>query len=395
MMDNSNFNLEGFLPRTKIMAGPGCSPALCEWLQPCAERGDLVIVHGHGMPDRNDAPAALLKRLRKEFPRVVALPVEGEPSDLWVDRARSKLQGAGAKVGGVVSIGGGSALDAGKALAALLTEAEPAARYLEGIGDLKPEGTMLPWFAVPTTAGTGSEASTNSVLSRPGPGGFKKSLRHDHYHAAGIILDPEHLLRAPAPVLAASGLDAFTQLLESWSSRRVEAALEVALAHFLQQMFRALPAVLDGEDRRDEQEILCLQWGALWSGIGLTRAGLGTTHGLAGTVGALINVPHGVACARIMGPAWRETIDWLVTNAGQDEQTRTAWTKVQNLESQLGPHAWAAVQSWAQKYKIPPLRRFGLGEEELQIIVSKGSDRDSPARLGPARWEKILREAAG
>lgn len=416
MNSSPTAKLSDFLPGCKIATGSNCSEELFEWLETC-EQGTLAVVHGAGLPTRGDPATTFLSRLVSLYSgRVLLLPLSGEPSDRWVDDARSELGKCKGKIRGVLSMGGGSALDAGKALAALALEPEPTIRYLERVGDLSPTGIMLPWFAIPTTAGTGSEASTNAVLSRPGHGGFKRSLRHPSYRAQGIVLDPEFLRHAPLAVLAPSAMDALTQLLESWSSKRISSALKIResstpertepsslllceldsqLASAIQYTVAAMPRVLRAPSQRDPADVLNLQLGALWSGLGLTLAGLGTTHGLAGLAGALTKVPHGIACARIMGPAWRETLARLHRDAATDPVCADALLRIHALEATLPETNWSAILGWADEYEIPFLGNFGVGSAEIDAIVAGGSDRESPAKLGADIWRKILTEATG
>ena len=145
--------------------------------------------------------------------------VSGEPSPDLVDEQVRAFSGVGIDV--VVAIGGGSVLDAGKAIAGLLKLGHSVMEYLEGVGPERPyDGPAVPLIAVPTTAGTGSEATKNAVLSIHGPEGFKKSFRDDRLVAEYAILDPSLLASCPPALIAANGMDALTQLMESYVSTR-------------------------------------------------------------------------------------------------------------------------------------------------------------------------------
>ncbi len=354
-----------WLPETTIFTGPGSAEDLLKILP---DR-NLAVITGAGTATRPGAAKALLQSLRQR-PGSHIFTLHREPSDLWVDSLRETLRGR--SISGVVSLGGGSVLDAGKALAALHGETKPTLSYLEGVGDTAPSGAFLPWFAFPCTAGTGSETSTNAVLSRPGPDGFKKSLRHPDYRAAGIALDPSLTRTLPPFWTAACGMDAITQLFESWSSVRCPPDLKPLLEDALDRAIRALPRAVDASPDASPEERLLLLEAAFASGIGLSRSGLGTCHGLAGPVGARRSIPHAIVCARLMGPCLRETLPFL-----PDAPIKTLLT--QTLD-------------WAERFRIPPLSDYGWTRDDTEAILPLASDRNSPATLGPEIWRCILNE---
>jgi alcohol dehydrogenase len=147
------------------------------------------------------------------------MSVTGEPSPQFVDDTVQKYRGKGYDV--VVGIGGGSVLDAAKAVAGLLAPGNSVMDHLEGVGpELPYQGPATPFIAVPTTAGTGSEATKNAVLSVRGKNGFKKSFRDEKLIAEYTIVDPDLLATCPPEIIAANGMDAFTQLLESYVSSK-------------------------------------------------------------------------------------------------------------------------------------------------------------------------------
>ena len=180
-------------------------------------------------------------------------------------------------------------MDAGKAISAMLTQEGSVKDYLEGVGHKHPSGNKVPFFAVPTTSGTGSEATKNAVLSEIGPNGYKKSLRHDHFVPDLAIVDPDLTLSCPPGLTAYSGMDAFTQLLEAYVSTKAhpftdalcEKALELLSGSLLQ-------AYQDGENIEAREAMSYAAW---TSGIVLAQVGLGVVHGFASAVGGMFDNP--------------------------------------------------------------------------------------------------------
>ena len=239
----------------------------------------------------------------------------GEPSPGFVDEAVAAVvetlgerRISGAVVAGV---GGGSAMDAGKAVAAMLPVAVEALRagedvpsvkeFLEGVGTRKSGGGSALYAACPTTAGTGSEATKNAVISEVGKGGFKKSLRHDGYIPAFAVIDPELAVSCPRSVTAAGGLDAMTQLLEAWVSPAASPVTSALCESGFAAAVRAFPRVL--ADGADLEARAGMAYAAHLSGIALANAGLGSVHALASPVGGRFPVPHGVVCGTLLVPA--------------------------------------------------------------------------------------------
>ena len=229
--------------------------------------------------------------------------IHREPLVEDVDRAAAVLRDERAGDGDfVLAIGGGSAIDLAKAAAAMATNGDGASvrDFLEGVGrGLSIEHPPLPLFAMPTTGGTGSEATKNAVISSHDPT-FKKSLRSDRMIARIVLVDPELSVSAPPKVTAQTGMDAITQLIESYISRRAQPIPRALAVEGLQ---RALPAIVeavhDGTSRRARE---AMAHAALLSGMALANSGLGMAHGVAAALGVVCDVPHGLACA-VMLPA--------------------------------------------------------------------------------------------
>jgi alcohol dehydrogenase len=210
-----------------------------------------------------------------------SIAVEGEPSTALVDNAVAEFRQKGVDV--VVGIGGGSALDAAKAIAGLLAPGNSVLDHLEGVGrDIPYKGPATPFIAVPTTAGTGSEATKNAVLSVQGENGYKKSFRDDKLVAQVALMDPELLATCPPEVIAANGMDAFTQLLESYVSLNASPFTDALAWSGMEAVRDGFFAAYDGGDSEYARHgRAAMAYGSLLSGIALAQAGLGSVHGLA------------------------------------------------------------------------------------------------------------------
>jgi len=223
-----------------------------------------------------------------------------EPETQDVDRLVSRLRGAFLPGDFVVSFGGGSAIDFGKAVAALLPQENqsPVVNYLEGVGcGLKLRQSPLPHLAIPTTAGTGAEATKNAVIASYKPA-FKKSLRHDRMMPQAVLIDPELMLHCPPKVTAESGLDALTQLLESYVTRKRQPFTDALVEQGFPKAMLALETLLT---QPENVEARCaMAHGAMLSGMALANSGLGMAHGIAPALGTHCRIPHGMACALLL-----------------------------------------------------------------------------------------------
>lgn len=343
---------------------------------------------------------ALLDALAMRGIRWDVLAVEEEPSPALVDEAVDRWHGDGIEV--VVGIGGGSAIDAAKAIAALLATGDSVMEHLEDVGRGRPyQGEPLPFIAVPTTAGTGAEATKNAVLSVRGEGGYKKSFRHDAMVARVALVDPELLAGCPRPLMAAQGMDAFTQLLESLVSRRASPFTDALAKSGLEAVAAGFWAALDGDESAAAGGHEAMAYGALVSGITLAQAGLGSVHGLAQPFGSIFPIPHGIACGTVLAAA---------------TEVNVAALRRRNRESPaLGKYAWAgrllsgcpgmadgeacdalvaALHDWTARLRLPPLAHYGVKEADLPLIVAGArgnSMRTNPVDLTDEEIAAIVR----
>jgi alcohol dehydrogenase class IV len=233
-------------------------------------------------------------------------PIDHEPEVADVDRLAASVRRQNAGPGDfLLAVGGGAAIDLAKATAAMATnhESPTVQDYLEGVGrGLQLRSDPLPVLAVPTTAGTGAEATRNAVISSYDPP-FKKSLRDNRLMPRIALVDPELTVSVPPAVTAASGMDAITQLIESFISRKAQPIPQALCLEGLKLAVPALAeAVADGSSRPAREK---MAHAALLSGMALANSGLGLAHGVAPALGTHCRVPHGVACAVMLPVALR------------------------------------------------------------------------------------------
>ena len=296
--------------------------------------------------------------------------VEHEPLVADVDRLAEQLRQDRVGPGDfLLAVGGGSAIDLAKAVAAMAVQPGSASvqDYLEGVGwGLRLVEDPLPVLAMPTTAGTGAEATKNAVISSYDPP-FKRSLRDDRLLPRLALVDPELSVSVPAAVTAASGMDAITQLIESYISRRAQPIPQALCLQGLQLAWSALPVAF--REPTHQQARSRMAQAALLSGMALANSGLGLAHGVAAALGVHARVPHGLACAMLLPTALR-------VNA-QVRQTELAELAHMLLHLPAGCSAEAAVQALIEAVEelccrlgLPGrLSQLGVRPEQIPAIV--------------------------
>lgn len=358
--------------------------------------GDSVLlVTGSASFARSVHCSSLMRGLADAGIRLAVEAVSGEPSPAFVDdvvaRHRAKLPAC------VIAIGGGSAIDAGKAISAMLAQEGSVRDFLEGMETRTHDGRKVPFIAVPTSSGTGAEATKNAVLSEVGPGGFKRSLRHDNFVPDIALVDPALTLSCPAPVTSACGLDALTQLLEAYVSTQASPMTD-ALA------LSGLQAVASGFVRAVEQGATDLEarsqmaYAALLSGVVLAQAGLGLVHGFAGPIGGHCAMPHGEVCGTLLGEATRRTLDALRGDAERQDVALTKYGRAGAVLSgadSLGveegcEQLMATLDAWIARTRMPRLSDYGMTADDLPSILDKSNGKNSPIVLSRAQMEAVL-----
>jgi alcohol dehydrogenase len=362
--------------------------------------GRLLLVTGRRSLQASPRWPRLLAALGEAGLSWQHVTVDGEPSPELVDRLVETHRDSAIDV--VAGIGGGSVLDAAKAIAGLLRSGTSVLDHLEGVGRGLPyAGPAVPFVAVPTTAGTGSEATKNAVLSRQGPDGFKKSFRDHRLVAEIAIVDPSLLDSCPKNLVAANGMDAFTQLLESYVSLRASPFTD-ALASSGMQAFRdGFWQAWTSADPLAQQGYQKLAYASLCSGITLAQCGLGSVHGLASPLGAFFPIPHGVVCGTLVAAATRVNIAALRAR----EPASTALRKYAEAGILLSGRMYASetaaqdglvelLEEWTTRLALPRLGEYGMTEQDIPRVVANcrgGSMQTNPLPVSDEELAGLLR----
>ena len=331
------------------------------------------------------------------------LSVDGDPTSELVDDAVAARRHDPPDV--VVGIGGGSALDAAKAIAGLLRSGTAALDHLEGVGRGLPyPGPATPLVAVPTTAGTGSEATKNAVLSGRGgvaatgaSGPYKKSFRDDRLIAAVAVIDPELLIGCPPAVIAGDGLDALTQCLEAYVSTGASPFTDTVAWSGLAAIGPSLPAwhaaTLAGEPPSATAPARsAMAWGALASGIALANAGLGAVHGIMSALVARHGIHHGTGCGMLLAETTRVNVAALRARdpggpaLGRYAAAGRLLARDPGLDRDDAVDAlvaWLAIL--IAGLGLPRLGDLGVGSADLPVLVAES--RGSSMRTNPVDLE--------
>jgi len=337
----------------------------------------VFLISGSRTLEHNGIVSELTESLRSAGLEIVTFaPPSREPEVSDVDGLTKELLAQDAGNGDIVlAIGGGSTIDLAKAVAAMVTnrQGNSVVDYLEGVGrGLTIDHAPLPLIAVPTTSGTGTEASKNAVISSYDPP-FKKSLRSERMIPRCVMIDPELTVSLPAKTTAYTGLDAITQLIESYISRR-SAPIPRALCE--QGLELALPAirraVSDGSDRSARE---AMSHAALLSGLALANSGLGLAHGVAAALGVQHRVPHGLACAVMLPTAIR--VNRAVSEADLARLARRTLHGVWTSDAAAAEAFLVEVETLCHEVGIPTrLRDLGVMQTQIADLVS-GSQGNS------------------
>ena len=381
-----------FATATRIIFGPGTIGQVASL---SAEMGTHACVVTGRSAER---ASPLLEQLDRLSIGYVTFSVTAEPTTTAVKVAVELARRADCDL--VVSMGGGSALDTGKVVAAMLTNSGELEDYLEVVGAGKPLSRgPAPYIAIPTTAGTGAEVTRNAVLSVP-EHQVKVSMRSPLMLPRAAIVDPLLTHSMPPSVTASTGLDALTQLIEVYVSDKGNPLTDGICREGLARAGRSLlRACEDGDDAAAREDMALA---SLFSGLGLANAKLGAVHGFAGVLGGMLCAPHGAICARLLPFVMEANVRALQSRAA-DSAALIRYDRVaQLLTGDAKAHASDGV-TWVRDLCVvleaPSLAELGLKERDLPTIVAKSrrssSMKGNPIELTDDELTGILREAAG
>lgn len=359
-----------FATAHRILFGAGVLPEIGPL---AASWGRRALVVTGSAPER----AARLRGLLEEAGLAVTLcAVPGEPTLAMIEAGVAQVRAADSDV--VIGFGGGSALDAAKAVAALRTNQGGLLDYLEVIGRGRPlTQAPLPVLAVPTTAGTGAEVTRNAVLASP-EHGVKVSLRSPLMLPRLALVDPELALTLPPAATAATGLDALTQLIEAFVSCRANPMTDSSCREGLACAARSLDvAWAEGANLAARADMALA---ALFSGLALANAGLGAVHGFAAPLGGRFHAPHGAVCAALLAPVMKANLTALRERA----PLHPALARYEEVAGLLTARPGAAPEAgieWVaglvDEFAIPGLRVYGVTESHLEELAAQAQQASS------------------
>ncbi len=346
-----------------------------------SQYGNKSLVVTNPSLQSGGAVRRLKQLLEEQGVALVAFTMSGEPTPDVV-RAAAALAASEA-CDSVIGLGGGSAMDTAKAAAGIATNGGAVVDYLEGVGTGRVMSALpLPFLAIPTTSGTGAEATKNAVICDTSAG-YKASFRSDGLLAKAVIVDPELTISVPANVTAWSGMDALTQLMESYISIKAQPVTDSLALSGMKAVAANLARVYAcGQDMEARE---AMAYGSFLSGVCLANSGLGADHGIAAAFGAVLGVPHGLACAVLLPHVMRTNMPHVGPKAASMAEALTGnsfFAMDDNVKAVTG-----FVQELAERLNIP--RKLNLPDvdevklERVHRAVSRSSMGGNPVKLTP------------
>ncbi len=362
--------------------------------------GSLAKEHGSNallMTGQSQKRAeAAMQQLKNAGITYTVFSVPHEPTVELVENAVNKARDE--KIDMVISMGGGSVIDAGKAVAGLIANPGEVLDYLEVIGKGKPIAERpYPFIAIPTTAGTGAEVTKNAVLKST-EHNVKVSLRHNLMIPDIALVDPELTYSMPPGVTASTGLDALTQLIEPFVSHKATPLTDGVCREGLFRAASSLStAYHDGANRAAREDMAVA---SLFGGLALANAKLGAVHGFAGPLGGMLDAPHGAICARLLPFVMETNLKALQRRASDSPALRryhilTPMLTKDPLASLEDGINW--IKDLCDDLNVLPLREYGMQEKDIPAAVDKAqkssSMKGNPVELTKDELTKILKEA--
>jgi len=359
-----------FATVTRIIFGPGAVREVAPAAKVLGRRALLVTGRS------SERSAGIVAQLESAGVSCACFPVPEEPTIALV--RQGQRFGRAERCDLVIGFGGGSALDAAKAIAALLTNARDVMDYLEIIGAgqaLNAPGA--PFIAIPTTAGTGTEVTRNAVLGSP-EDRVKVSLRSSFLLARLAVVDPELTYDLPPAITARTGLDALTQLIEPYVCNRANPLTDGCCQEGMTRVARSLRRAYHEGCNIEARTGMSLA--SLLGGLALANAGLGVVHGFAAPVGGMFPAPHGAVCAALLPHGMDVNIRALRIRAAGSEKLCRYETVARILTGKADPSVEEGVK-WVselcRELEIPPLRAYGITPDDIPTLAEKASQASS------------------
>ncbi len=349
----------------------------------------FLLVTGSGSIEKTSYWAYFIEELDSLELSYDRVKIETEPSPELVDQIVAKYKNGAHQC--VLGLGGGSVLDAAKAISGLISTGDSVMNYLEGVGpELIYTGPALAFIAAPTTAGTGSEATKNSVLSKQTYDGFKKSFRDKQLVAEYAIVDPDLLESCPRSLIAANGMDAITQLMESYVSSNSNPITDALALDGLNGAKEGLLNWYSGQGDQNKARSQ-MAYASLLSGICLAQTGLGSVHGLASPLGAFFPIPHGVVCGTLLAAATELNIHAMLEREPNNPALKKYVTLGRVLckidkpnDKQILDKLIKVLYKWTDQLGLPKLSHYKITPGDYPHIIanSRGSSmKTNPIKL--------------
>jgi alcohol dehydrogenase len=376
-----------YLP-TKIITGLGCLSQLPSLIRALGQRA--LLVSGRSALHRSGLLQRTLDQLQAAGVQTVLY--DAVPQEPTLDVVQSALDTAREEQADVIiGMGGGSAIDVGKAAAALCNKALPIIEYHRGRPVTEPG---LPFVSVPTTAGTGSEVTNNAVLTDT-EHAVKQSIRGPYLFAVAAVVDPESTISLPLEITASSGADALCQAIESFAAVDAQPATDALAGQAIQRIGRSLVRAYEqGSDISARADML---YGSLMAGMAMTNTRLGGAHALAHPLGSRYHIAHGVICGLLLPYVMDYSLEYAPQKYAVVAELLGADTQGLSPD-RAAREAVIAVRKMLERIGIPDrLRLFGVGEEDLTAIAAESAEsanaKNNSRPLQAPDLEAILRQA--
>lgn len=374
-----------FSTATKIVFGRGSSKNAVDEIRRLGH--NVLLVTGANQSRAN----WLRDQLKVADGNFSELAIQAEPNVQTIEQGAEKARTLNSNV--VVSLGGGSAIDAGKAIAALATSDKCLMDHLEVVGLGKPlVKPPLPFVAIPTTAGTGAEVTKNAVIDVPDKQ-RKVSLRDEKMFANLAIIDPALTDNTPKAVTLSCGLDALTQVIEPYLCSRHNPFTDALALSAIETGLNALVELMDNENSAARDRIC---WTSLCGGIALANSGLGAVHGLAGPLGGMSNVAHGKICGALLPSSLKLHSSLLADGEYQERMALIENVLASTFETEI-LEAIDALSNWADRNGQRGLNSLGITDSQRIRAATEAqassSMKSNPVQLSVEQLGQLMEDA--